>query len=199
MRPSAAVPWLALFLTLVVAENGDITSEQHRERVKRWLSYPINGGLAKMVFGIVVPIRFHHPLPRIIVNTYNMQAAYRIPANIIDPRPETIFMNRAAEPDASRGQLFRVLERTFDRADRNGRACVLRAVCEVAATPLKHNGLIGEIIDVIFTPNPSELLDIVYLEAQNYGSSGRDCIQLYPSCPSGKGIFDSVSVLLHDL
>ncbi|XP_050088647.1 uncharacterized protein LOC126572953 [Anopheles aquasalis] len=179
------------------------------ERVKRWLNYPINGGLAKTVFGIVVPIHFHHPLPRVIVNTYNLQASYRIPANIIYPTPETIFNNRAfdqpQQPDAARAALYAVLERSFDRPSdgaiagsvgRNGRACLLRAICEVAATPFAHNGLIGEIIDVIFTPNPSEAIDPVYRLAQERGRQQHDCLRLYPSCPKGLGIFDSISFVV---
>ncbi|XP_052890532.1 uncharacterized protein LOC128298788 [Anopheles moucheti] len=176
------------------------------ERAKRWLNYPINGGLAKIVLGFVVPIRFHHPLPRVIVNTYNLQANYRIPANIIYPQPESVFKNRELHPtpvsrarpaiDQSRRQFFALLEQGLSRWDRNGRACLLRAVCEVAATPLKHNGLIGEIIDVIFTPAPTDPLDPDYLLAQSHGLQGRDCTELYPACPNGHGLFDNVSLLL---
>ncbi|XP_035780726.1 uncharacterized protein LOC118460485 [Anopheles albimanus] len=195
--------WCATALT-TVREHGAGTVPE--ERVRRWLNYPINGGLAKTVFGFIVPIRFHHPLPRVIVNTYNLQASYRIPANIIYPAAESVFKNRALElaqprPDAARAALYAVLERSFDRPaagseGRSGRACLLRAICEVAATPLTHNGLIGEIMDVIFTPNPSEDLDPVYRLAQEHGRQQHDCLWLYPSCPKGLGIFDSISFVV---
>uniref|UniRef100_A0A182XWD6 Uncharacterized protein n=1 Tax=Anopheles stephensi TaxID=30069 RepID=A0A182XWD6_ANOST len=182
--------------------------DERLERAKRWLNYPINGGLAKVVLGFIVPIRFHHPLPRVIVNTYNLQANYRIPATIIYPHPESVFQNRALDPaaaraaahspeiDQSRRQLFALLEQGLSRWGRDGRECLLRAVCEVAETPLKHNGLIGEIIDVIFTPVPSDSLDPDYLLAQSHGQQGRDCTELYSSCPNGHGLFDDFSLLV---
>ncbi|XP_050071113.1 uncharacterized protein LOC126559053 [Anopheles maculipalpis] len=176
--------------------------DERLERAKRWLNYPINGGVAKVVLGLIVPIRFHHPLPRVIVNTYNLQANYRIPSTIIYPYPESVFQNRAVdtavrwpEIDQSRRQLFTLLEQGMSRWGRDGRACLLRAVCEVAETPLKHNGLIGEIIDVIFTPTPSDLLDPDYLLAQSNGQQGRDCSELYSACPNGHGLFDNFSLL----
>uniref|UniRef100_A0A182P6P5 Uncharacterized protein n=1 Tax=Anopheles epiroticus TaxID=199890 RepID=A0A182P6P5_9DIPT len=185
------------------AQEDEITAR--RERAKRWLNYPINGGLAKVVLGIIVPIRFHHPLPRVIVNTYNVQANYRIPADIIYPRPESVFQNRALDrtgrfgEDRSRRQLFALLERSLSaHGGRNGRACLRRAVCEVAEMPLKHNGLIGEIIDVIFTPSPSDTLDPDYLQARSYGLQGRDCTEQYTDCPLGHGLFDNISFLATD-
>uniref|UniRef100_A0A182NDV5 Uncharacterized protein n=1 Tax=Anopheles dirus TaxID=7168 RepID=A0A182NDV5_9DIPT len=194
-------------LQRAIAANEDIdplNANERLERVKRWLNYPINGGVAKMVLGFIVPIRFHHPLLRVIVNTYNLQANYRIPADIIYPQPESWFKNRALGPtvpgvgptsDRSRRQFFDLLEQGMARWDRNGRACLLRAVCEVAETPLKHNGLIGEIIDVIFTPTPSDPLDPDYQQAQLYGQQGSNCTEIYPSCPIGHGLFDNISFL----
>uniref|UniRef100_A0A182JXQ2 Uncharacterized protein n=1 Tax=Anopheles christyi TaxID=43041 RepID=A0A182JXQ2_9DIPT len=195
MQRSCKVLWCIVLLSAVQAEDNEITDRL--ERAKRWLNYPINGGVAKIVLGCVVPIRFHHPLSRVIVNTYNLQANYRIPATIIYPHPESVFQNRAVGgEDQGRRQLFAVLEQAFSRSGRNGRACLLRAVCEVAEMPLKHNGLIGEIIDVIFTPSPSDSpLDPDYLLAQSYGQQGRDCTVQYPDCPLGHGLFDNISFL----
>uniref|UniRef100_A0A182MTE3 Uncharacterized protein n=1 Tax=Anopheles culicifacies TaxID=139723 RepID=A0A182MTE3_9DIPT len=196
---------VASHLAHATAPSEDI--DEPLERAKRWLNYPINGGLAKVVLGFVVPIFFRHPLPRVIVNTYNLQANYRIPATIIYPHPDSVFKNRGLERtvavrwpeiDQSRRQLYALLEQAMSRWGRNGRACLLRAVCEVAETPLKHNGLIGEIIDVIFTPVPSDPLDPDYLVAQSQGQQGRDCTELYPTCPSGHGLFDNFSFLTPD-
>lgn len=33
----------------------------------------------------------------------------------------------------------------------DGRACVLRAICEAADTTLQHNGLAGEVLHVLLT------------------------------------------------
>ncbi|XP_041766418.1 uncharacterized protein LOC121590646 [Anopheles merus] len=186
-------------LLAAATDSNDDEITARLERAKRWLNYPINGGLAKVVLGLVIPIRFHHPLPRVIVNTYNLQANYRIPATIIYPHPESVFQNRALErpagEDQSRRQLYALLEQGLSRAGRNGRACLLRAVCEVAEMPLKHNGLIGEIIDVIFTPSASDRLEPDYLLARSYGQQGRDCTAQYTDCPAGHGLFDGISFL----
>ncbi|KFB43309.1 AGAP002973-PA-like protein [Anopheles sinensis] len=209
MQPSFKVLVCVVFVCMVGAARGEAETDAnaHLERAKRWLNFPVNGGVAKMVLGIVVPIRFFHPLPRIIVNTYNLQANYRIPADIIFPRPESVFKNRAlatqeaaglkvpASGDRSRKQLYEMLERGWSQWGHDGHACLLRAVCEVAETPLKHNGLIGEIIDVIFTPSPTDGLDAEYHLAQVHGLRRLNCFQLYPKCPGGHGFFDRISTL----
>ncbi|XP_058118021.1 uncharacterized protein LOC131284678 [Anopheles ziemanni] len=209
MQPSSKVLVCVAFMCMVGAARAGLEADAgaHLDRAKRWLNFPVNGGVAKMVLGIVVPIRFLHPLPRIIVNTYNLQANYRIPATIIFPHPESVFKNRALAADAadglkvpasgdrSRKQLYELLERGWSQWGHDGHACLLRAVCEVAETPLKHNGLIGEIIDVIFTPFPTDGLDAEYQLAQVHGLQRRNCLQRYPNCPAGHGFFDSISTL----
>ncbi|ETN67482.1 hypothetical protein AND_000705 [Anopheles darlingi] len=125
-------------------------------RSRRFISYPINGGIAKMVLGFLTPVRFHHPLARSLNCGVNVQANYAIPERIIFPRPESVFQNRRYTDAAagSRKRLFGVLEkmlRVSFGAGQRARQCLLRTVCEVADTPLKHNGLVGELLDVVFT------------------------------------------------
>uniref|UniRef100_A0A182TBX4 Uncharacterized protein n=1 Tax=Anopheles maculatus TaxID=74869 RepID=A0A182TBX4_9DIPT len=168
------------------------------QRSKRWiLSYPINGGVAKMVFGFLAPIRFHHPLPRSLNLSLNVQANYRIPATIIFPRPETIFKNRGNNEytDTSRKQFYAMVERMLTGWNRNGRSCLLRTICEVAETPLRHNGLVGELFEVIFTPHETDQLASEYTMARKYGANGVNCMRMYADCPLGHGLLDTISAM----
>uniref|UniRef100_A0A182T7S4 Uncharacterized protein n=1 Tax=Anopheles maculatus TaxID=74869 RepID=A0A182T7S4_9DIPT len=171
------------------------------ERVKRLISFPINGGVAKMVLGFLAPVRFHHPLPRSLNCGINMQANYVIRPDIIFPRPESIFGNRNlnhyTDPD-SRQRFYSALEKILKMVlgtDRRARQCLLRTVCEVADTSLHHNGLVGELLDVIFTPQESDTLSPEFLLARRYGANGVNCMKVYSSCPWGMGLLDYVSII----
>ncbi|XP_053660638.1 uncharacterized protein LOC128709658 [Anopheles marshallii] len=176
------------------------------ERVKRLISFPINGGVAKVVLGFLAPVRFHHSLPRGLNCGINMQANYAINPDIIFPRPESIFRNRDLdqyEDRDSRQRLYSTLETVLKMmlgTKRRARDCLLRTVCEVADTPLHHNGLVGELLDVILTPQESDALPVEFLMARRYGANGVNCLKLYASCPWGMGLLDRVSTIgLQDL
>uniref|UniRef100_A0A182NFF5 Uncharacterized protein n=1 Tax=Anopheles dirus TaxID=7168 RepID=A0A182NFF5_9DIPT len=172
------------------------------ERAKRLINFPINGGVAKVLLGFLSPVRFHHPLPRSLNLGINLQANYAISPNIIFPHPESIFKNRnlAGYSDPhSRQRVYATLERWLKMAlgtGRRARGCLLRTVCEVADTPLHHNGLVGELLDVIFTPQESDALSPKFLMARRYGANGVDCMRLYSACPLGMGLLDYVSRVL---
>lgn len=154
---------LKTFLLVLIAANvfatydnctDTISSFENHFRLKRWLTFQPYGGVAKLVVGFVAPIRWGHNLRRLLNMAWNVQANYLIPGVIIWPHPESFFKNRLNEgeyEDRSRAQFYQLLERMFHNFGRNGRECVLRTICEVAESPLKHNGMIGEILDVVFT------------------------------------------------
>lgn len=81
------------------------------------------------------------------------------------------------------------------RDNLNGHECVLRAICEVAETPLGHNGLIGEVLQILFSPNDEEKLDSDYKFARKVGLNGGDCTKTYSDCPIGAGILDGVTLI----
>ncbi|XP_052863440.1 uncharacterized protein LOC128270074 [Anopheles cruzii] len=168
------------------------------ERPKRFLSFPVNGGLAKIVLGFLAPVHFHHSLKRSLNCGVNLQANYMITPNVVFPRPESVFQNRRYADPSSRKQLYSALEKvlrvSFGAGDR-ARECLLRTVCEVADTPLKHNGLVGELLDVIFTPQRTDTLSPKFLKARRYGANGVDCSRLYSRCPWGMALLDRVSAL----
>lgn len=65
----------------------------------------------------------------------------------------------------------------------------------MAETPLAHNGLIGELLQILFSPNEEESLDDEYKYARKAGFKGADCIKSYPDCPFGDGLLDSVTLI----
>ncbi|XP_053671209.1 uncharacterized protein LOC128721478 [Anopheles nili] len=200
-RVNAIIP---LMLALHLANTCSIgcpNSTVPLNRTKRLISYPINGGLAKLLIGVLVPIRFHHPLPRSLNCAFNLQANYIIRPDIIFPRPESVFQNRKLDDytdPTSRQQLYVVLEQAlrmafWTKGRKVARECLLRTVCEVADTPLSHNGLVGEVLDVIFTPQESDALPPEFLLARRYGANGLDCARVYSACPLGLGLLDQMS------
>ena len=67
-----------------------------------------------------------------------------------------------------------------------------RAICEVAATPDHHDGLFGEVMNVVMAASSSlgeELGELVspqyrdYLAAEELGRA-RNCSSLHPACPT---------------
>ncbi|XP_029715192.2 uncharacterized protein LOC109407271 [Aedes albopictus] len=156
MNISIKILILFLILNTCFAENANHTqceSDGH-VREKRWITFQPSGGQAKLTFGVLSTISFnHYKLVRNIVGIANVQANYVIPSSIIWPVPESYFKQRLNNDfvDDSRGMLYRTLQRIFDTFGTDGRDCVLKAICEIAEAPLDHNGMFGEILDVVFT------------------------------------------------
>lgn len=128
--------------------------EAFHHRHKRWLTMIPNGGVCKIVLSSVTPVRWAHKVVRSVALAVNLQANYAIPARIIWPHAENFFKERVLSEDYvdnSRKDLYRLLERIFQSWGGDGRECLLKTICQVAETPLQHNGLIGEILDVVFT------------------------------------------------
>lgn len=50
-----------------------------------------------------------------------------------------------------RALLYTIVEDFLENFGMNGKACLLRAICEVHANPLINYGLLGEIIKLFFT------------------------------------------------
>jgi hypothetical protein len=126
-----------------------------------------------------------------------------------EEEPET----RKFKADRTREIAYEVAEETLDkfvkkikfffqklnfflyREGKNGRECLLRAICEVAETPVNHNGLVGELLQIFFTPGEHEKLHEDYHHARKAGFNGVSCEKLYADCPFGHGILDSVSLI----
>ncbi|CAL7949728.1 unnamed protein product [Xylocopa violacea] len=67
----------------------------------------------------------------------------------------------------------------------NGKACLLRAICEVQGHPLSNFGLIGEMLKLFFTASKSPFAKILkdYVEAENRGKFHGECWPYFKDCP----------------
>jgi DM4/DM12 family len=97
--------------------------------------------------------------------------------------------------DSTRKIAYEIVEDILSRENKNGHECMLRTICEVAETPVNHNGLIGELMQLFFTPGRHEKLHEDYQHARKAGLNRVNCEKLYPDCPFGHGILDSVSLV----
>lgn len=137
-------------------------SEEIHHREKRFLIFN-NGGLTKIVLGIGCPIDFAPPKPNKgnVVFGWNFQAQFQDPTTVISPLNALAGLSRKFEErkkrfienggDGSRQLIYSGLEKMMDNHGRNGKACLLRSICEAAETSLRHNGLIGELIHIFLT------------------------------------------------
>lgn len=193
---------------LLIHQN---SSENLLSRSKRFLVYP-GGGFSRFICGFLVPTDI--PLYQNINVLRNIQFFYPLPQNWVW-RPltwpglglgndrlrsfhdddEYVNMPELSNiiPDSSRGIAYEVIEDLLGREGKNGRECMLRAICEVAETPVNHNGIVGELMQVFFTPGEFEPLNSEYRIAQKAGLHHVNCEKLYPDCPMGHGILDAIS------
>ncbi|XP_062559797.1 uncharacterized protein LOC134224458 [Armigeres subalbatus] len=209
MCSSSQIISIFLFVVFLVSTcsascNETESSLSHCEadsRQKRFLSFPVNGGLLKVIFGMALPVAFNHKTKRSLNAAMNLQGNYRILQNIIWPVPEDIFTNRLNSDfkDSSRLQLYRVLEHILDTQGKNGRNCIMRTICDLADTPLTHNGMVGELIDLIFTPSETDDVEEEYRTARKYGMNGVNCSAVYKECPYGHGLLDAFSTIVSPL
>ncbi|XP_076667450.1 uncharacterized protein LOC143368529 [Andrena cerasifolii] len=73
----------------------------------------------------------------------------------------------------------------------NGKACLLRAICEIQGHPLSNFGLIGEMLKLFFTASKSPFANLLqdYVEAERRGKFHGECWPYFKDCP--KSLFRS--------
>ncbi|XP_033338282.1 uncharacterized protein LOC117227276 [Megalopta genalis] len=190
--------WTAFLLfCLGVDRIRGYATEQLRE--KRQLLYPPPlvypfGGNYKLLIGIAIPVQLSG---RTLVYGQNIQFQYSLPDNA------TFFTNffegssrRRRNVDWNeRTAVYDILESELDRRNIDGKSCLKKNICEAAATPLEDEGLIGELLHLLFSPDhgSESNMDQEYLDAAAAGRRHEDCSMIYPSCPDGLGILDRIS------
>ncbi|XP_045514079.1 uncharacterized protein LOC123707785 [Pieris brassicae] len=161
---------------------------------KRGLIFPPTT-LYGIFFAVAVPLDI--PDKNVFVS-YNFESNYGVVTNITEI-DEVLFPNLPIVSRHSRSitreLAYTVLETKFQENGMNGRECLLRNICEAAETPLHHNGLLGHIMHIIFTPSASkeEGIDDIYYEAEADGQRG-DCDKYYNECPLS--LFDMITQLV---
>ncbi|CAB0039795.1 unnamed protein product [Trichogramma brassicae] len=116
------------------------------------LVYP-NGGILKLLIGGTLPIAM--PNGRIVVYGHNIQYQFNLPANasLFGETPK-LRKRRAVSNEAEedeRGLFYRMVEHELERRGRPSKDCLKRSICESAETPLRDDGLLGEIFHVLLT------------------------------------------------
>ncbi|KAF3429488.1 hypothetical protein E2986_06887 [Frieseomelitta varia] len=121
------------------------------------------------------------------------EATYTLPTNASEYF-WLINEQRRRRRSLDRATLYQVVENKFVNYGYQGHECLLRAICETSEHSLRHNGLIGDILHVIFTPTSSrhEPLPRDILQAEVVGRNG-SCSKYRPQCPVG--LFDLIGVL----
>ncbi|KAG7300442.1 hypothetical protein JYU34_016063 [Plutella xylostella] len=161
-------------------------------REKRGLIFPPTS-LYGTFLAIAVPIDI--PDKNVFVS-YNFESNYSTLNNITEI-DEVLFPNLPVvtarhSRSITRELAYTVLETKFKEHGLGGRECLLRNICEAAETPLHHNGLLGHIMHIVFTPSSSaeEGLDDEYYEAEASGRAG-SCARYEELCPVG--LFDLIT------
>ncbi|CAH0399387.1 unnamed protein product [Chilo suppressalis] len=172
------------------------TSSQIRcDRQKRALIFP-----PVSLYGTFCAIAVPVDIPdRNVFLSYNFEANYSTVSNITEI-DEVLFPNLPVissrqSRSITRELAYTVLENRFQQHGMRGRECLLRNICEAAETTLHHNGLLGHIMHIIFTPSSSreEGLDDEYYEAELEGQRG-NCDRYLDDCPFS--LFDVITRLV---
>ncbi|XP_026479464.1 uncharacterized protein LOC113385849 [Ctenocephalides felis] len=84
--------------------------------------------------------------------------------------------------------LYAALEDLLSSFGMDGKACLLRAICEVHARPMKRLGLIGEMLRLFLSASKSPYSDYLqeYVEAESTGAGNQgqtECWPYYKACP----------------
>ncbi|XP_011166358.2 uncharacterized protein LOC105200483 [Solenopsis invicta] len=187
--------FLLTFLVLYCCESFTFRS-------KRQILYPPPivypyGGTFKLIVGFAVPVKLSG---RILVYGQNFQFQYLLPQNA------TLFTEFFSSSSRRRREsvswnermtVYRLLEEEFERRGIDGRECMKKSICETAAMPLEDEGLVGELLHLLFTPRESDTpLDSEYLQALERGREYHDCSRIYKSCLPGQGILDQISKII---
>ncbi|XP_069694257.1 uncharacterized protein [Periplaneta americana] len=161
-------------------------SGTHHSRKTRNLIYPA-GSYIQYIFGFGLPYAVQDQ--SLTLGTA-LKMNYPMPPNSsIFTDPYSAFEKRSLSK--TRWNLYSMLEVIIDRLELDGRACVLRAICEAADTTLQHNDLAGDVLHVLLTPSTtsdevSSYSNFEYHAAERLGREiSGSCHLLYPECEVG--------------
>ncbi|EGI67933.1 hypothetical protein G5I_03385, partial [Acromyrmex echinatior] len=151
----------------------------------------------KLVVGFAVPLEISG---RIVVYGQNFQFQYSLPPNATFFTESFMSSSRRRRKSVKwneRMTIYRLLEDEFERRGIDGKECMKKNICEAATTLLEDEGLVGELLHLLFTPRKSDTpLNSKYLQALEFGREYHDCSRIYKSCLPGQGILDQISKII---
>ncbi|XP_031776743.1 uncharacterized protein LOC100679123 isoform X2 [Nasonia vitripennis] len=147
---------------------------------------------AHLVFGLGIPMEVE-------VSTivgYVMKCNYNLPYNASYLSEPYVRYQRstaaadAIDDDEAHSETGRALGRyEIYKMLQSAKPCLLRAICELAATPLNASrGLTAELMHIFLTPSTTteayaDPADQEYLAAERIGRLGDSCTRAFPECP----------------
>ncbi|XP_017773553.1 PREDICTED: uncharacterized protein LOC108560494 [Nicrophorus vespilloides] len=117
-----------------------------------------------------------------------MDHSRRRKRSLEEPAPQPPEEHKNAFHGGERALLYLAAEDFLENFGMNGKACLLRAICEVHAHPLHNFGLIGEMVRLFLSASKSPYSEVLqeYVEAENAGSGKSGPAECWPylkDCP----------------
>ncbi|XP_066906674.1 uncharacterized protein [Halyomorpha halys] len=114
-----------------------------------------------------------------VASLFNNKRSSRATSENVPPNPASIFHG------GERALLYVVVEDFLSNFGLDGKACLLRAICEVHGYSLRNLGFFGEILKLFFTASKSPFADILtdYVKAERQGVEHGECFPYYKKCP----------------
>lgn len=104
-------------------------------------------------FQIYLAIALPVDLPSYEISlSYNFEANYLLPTNATELALGPQYTEIRKARDITRKRVYSLIEDRLESEGLIGQACLLRTICETSASPIfGHNGLVGDLIHIIFT------------------------------------------------
>ncbi|XP_017758848.1 PREDICTED: uncharacterized protein LOC108549822 [Eufriesea mexicana] len=163
------------YLTWVSQVSGVKNITHGVARHLRSIGFPEGSGMG-IFFALGVPVDI--PDKSVLFSVY-FEANYALPGewNSSYYVHEPYFKKRSLD----RRLAYDILANKLESFGYSGDNCLLRMICEVANYPLTGNGVLGNVLQILFTPSssqdedlPSEITEAEY---------AKDCDNRYKKCP----------------
>ncbi|KAK6631286.1 hypothetical protein RUM44_005812 [Polyplax serrata] len=147
--------------------------------------------------GIYLALALPIDLPQYELSmSFNYEANYNLPTNVTELAVGPYYTEIRKSRSITRKHVYSYIEEQMRSQGLLGRACLLRTICETQASPIfDHNGIVGDLIHILFTPSStrSEDISLEYQNAEEAGLTGdNDCANLYTECPIN--IYDFITI-----
>nr|CAI5851977.1 unnamed protein product [Callosobruchus analis] len=179
--------FLLLPALLYLAESQLLDTSKHLlSRKKRFLIWSDEGpNWVQFIFGLGLPLKVKD---QDITIGPVVKAFYLLPTNTsVYTRPSIDIARR--KRSTSRWRVYEALENFMERYKYgDGRACVLRCICEASHTPLdERSGILAEIVSAVLRPSTTKdplehHSNGEYLAAEELGRKMENCERLFPEC-----------------
>lgn len=171
-----------------------------------FVRYPPDGFLSNMTISLPFTINFdmlgltdnqnpYGALPPIIARGLGRSAGALVAdyvASLFNNRRSSRASSDSTPPNTNglfhggeRALLYVVVEDFLSNFGLDGKACLLRAICEVHGYSLKNLGFLGEILKLFFTASKSPFAEILtdYVQAERQGMEHGECFPYFKKCP----------------